>query len=278
MKKLILCLKRLFRCFVIDYSFLIMLILFFLLDDLKFYFIYLVFIFLHEMSHLIVAKKLGYLPKKLKLTAFGASLEGFDDFLMADEIKIALAGPIFNFVISVICYLCFWFYPESYSVLSDILAVNLSILIFNIIPVFPLDAGRIMLCFLSRKKRRCEAVNLTKNISLVIVCLMFILSIISFFMSFGFGLGFVSINLCLLLFSSSKDTSFKREILLNKKLKRLNKGLAQKTLLVSENYPENLLLKFIDGEHYFIFVFVNERFEKIRELDERTLLLRLGFI
>ena len=278
MKKVLLWLKRLFGCFELDYSFLIMLFLFILLEDLKFYFEYLVFIILHELSHLAVAKKLGYLPKKLKLTAFGASLEGFDDFLTFDEIKIALAGPFFNLLVVIICYLSFWFYPETYSILNDILAVNLSILIFNMIPIFPLDAGRIMLCYLSRKRRRGEAVILAKNISLVCVVFMFLVSIFSFYMSFGFSLGVASINLCLLLFSTSSDTSFKREILLNKKIKRLNRGVPQKVLFVSENFNENLLLKFIDGEHYFVFVFVNEKFEKIRELDERTLLLKLGFI
>ncbi len=270
--------KRVFSFFQIDYSFFVMLILFVLLGDVRFYFLYLFFIFFHEMSHLVVAKRLGYLPKKLKLTAFGASLEGFDDFLTGDEIKIILAGPIFNFVIVIICYLSFWFYPESYSFLSDVLAVNLSILIFNLVPIFPLDAGRILLCFLSKKRRRLDAVKLAKNISLIFVILMFLISVLMFFWSYGFTLGFVSVNLCLLLFSSSSDTSFKREILLRKKIDRLGKGVPKKVLFVSENYNENLLLKFIDGEHYFVFVFVNENFEAKREIDEFNLLLKLGFI
>ena len=278
MKKVILKIKQVFSFFQIDYSFLVMLLVFILLGDLKFYFLYLVFIFLHEMSHLVVAKRFGYLPKKLKLTAFGASLEGFDDFLTCDEIKITLAGPFFNFVIVIICYLSFWFYPETYSFLSDVLAVNLSILIFNLVPIFPLDAGRFLLCFLSKKRRRLDAVRLTKNISLMFVILMFLLSLLLFFWSYSFTLGFVSINLCLLLFSSSSDTSFKREILLKKKIDRLGKGVPKKVLFVSENYNEKLLLKFIDGEHYFVFVFVNEKFETKREIDEFNLLLKLGFI
>lgn len=278
MKKVILKIKQVFSFFQIDYSFLVMLLVFILLGDLKFYFLYLVFIFLHEMSHLLVAKRFGYLPKKLKLTAFGASLEGFDDFLTCDEIKITLAGPFFNFVIVIICYLSFWFYPETYSFLNDVLAVNLSILIFNLVPIFPLDAGRFLLCFLSKKRRRLDAVRLTKNISLMFVILMFLLSLLLFFWSYSFTLGFVSINLCLLLFSSSSDTSFKREILLKKKIDRLEKGVPKKVLFVSENYNEKLLLKFIDGEHYFVFVFVNEKFETKREIDEFNLLLKLGFI
>ena len=278
MKRVFFRIKNIFSFFSVDYSFFVMLLIFILLDDLSFYFLYLVFIFLHEMSHLVVAKRLGYFPKKLKLTAFGASLEGFDDFLLTDEIKIALAGPLFNLIVSIVCYLCFWFYPESYCYLNEVLLVNLSILFFNLIPVFPLDAGRLLLCFLSKKNRRFEAVKLTKRISLIFVVLMFLVSVISCFLSFGFTLGVVSVNLCLLLFSSSENTSFKREILLNKKIKRLDRGVTRKVLYVSENYSESLLLKFIDGEHYFVFVFVNEKFEKIKEIDERTLLSHLGFI
>ena len=54
--------------------------------------------------------------------------------------------------------------------------------------------------------------------------------------------------------------------------------MPKKVLFVSENYNEKLLLKFIDGEHYFVFVFVNEKFETKREIDEFNLLLKLGFI
>ena len=132
MKKLFWKVKSIFLFVKLDYSFLIMLLLFYLLGDIRLYFMYFLFLILHELSHLIVAKKIGYLPKRLHLSAFGAALEGYDDFLTVDEIKIVFAGPIFNFVVVICCYLCFWFYPESYCFLSDVLTVNLSILLFNI--------------------------------------------------------------------------------------------------------------------------------------------------
>lgn len=278
MKKLILLLRKVFSFIKIDYSFFLLLFLFYLLDDITFYLIYLVFLISHEVFHLIIAKKLGYLPKKLKLTAFGASLEGYDDFLPSDEIKIILAGPIFNLVVVIVCYLSFWFYPESYSYLNTILLVNLSILFFNMIPIFPLDCGRLVLCLISRKKGRIRAVSDIKIISLVLIVFMFLISMISFFFYFNFSLGFVSFNLCLLLFDSCSGTSFKREILLRKKIKRLVKGVPQKIVFVKESYPKQLLLKFLDGEHYFIFVFVNEKFEEIDRIDEFSLLHELGFI
>ena len=149
----------------------------------------------------------------MKLTIFGASLEGFDDFLILDEIKIVLSGPFFNLLVVVFCYLSFWFKPESFCYLNDILLVNQSILLFNLLPIFPLDAGRLLLCLISRKTSRREAVKMVKNISLALIILMFLVSVVSFVFCYNFSIGFVALNLCILLFESASGTSFKREIL-----------------------------------------------------------------
>lgn len=270
--------KGIFSFVKIDYSFFLMLVLFLILDCFWFYFYYVLFIILHEMSHLMIAKRKGYFPKKIKLTMFGASLEGFDDFLLKDEIKIVLAGPFFNLIIVVCIYLCYWFFPESSEYLDDILKVNQSILFFNLLPIFPLDAGRLLLCFLSLKFGRKEAVRIVKKVSLVFVFVMFFVSTISFLFLYNFVLGFVSLNLCLLLFESSNGTSYKREVLFRKKISKLSRGLPQKVIYIKQNYPENLLLKFLDAEHYFLFVFVDENLIVTRKVDEFELLKKLGFI
>ena len=271
------CMKY-FEFVKIDYSFFLLLVLALFLDTIFTYFLYVVFIILHEICHLLVARRLGYLPKKLKLTMFGASLEGFDDFLLGDEIKIVLAGPLFNFFIVITCYLLFWFYPESYEFLNVILFVNESILFFNLLPIFPLDAGRLVLCFASMKKGRNHGLKFVKKLSLILVLLLFGVSVFSIFFVFNFALGFASINLCLLLFQSSSGTSYKREILLRRKIKRLAKGIPEKCVFVFKDYPKKLLLKFIDAEHYFTFVFVDENFKEIDRISERGLLEDLGFI
>lgn len=262
----------------IDYSFFLLLFLAFFLDTMFTYFLYVVFIIFHELSHFLVAKKSGYLPEKLKLSIFGASLEGYDDFLLLDEIKIVLAGPLFNLFVVVCCYLSFWFYPESYEFLYEILFVNESILLFNLLPIFPLDAGRILLCLASIKQGRVKGLKLVKKISLFLIIILFVVSIFSIFFVYNFALGFASINLCVLLFESSSGTSYKREILLRKKIKRLNRGVSQKVIYISSDYPQKLLLKFIDAEHYYVFIFVDELFVEVDRISEKELLSNLGFI
>ena len=89
------------KLFKMDFSFLFIFAIAILLDEFLVYFYFAAFTVLHELSHFFVAKKLGYYPKKIHLTFFGASLEGVDDFVLEDEIKIVLAGPIFNFCVIV---------------------------------------------------------------------------------------------------------------------------------------------------------------------------------
>lgn len=252
----------------LDFSFLILFVLAIFLDEIKVYFMYVVFIILHEISHFFVAKKLGYLPEKIHLTFFGASLEGYDDFLFSDEIKIVFAGPVFNFLVIIVCYLSFWFEPETYNFLNDILIVNWSILLFNILPIFPLDMGRILLAFYSKNNMRNDAILKVKKLSFLIIIFMFILFLLSFFFDYNFSFGFVCVNLFRLLFSSVSETSYKRQLFVYRKLKFMKKGLFERKVYIWENAKLFELFKFIDDSHYFKFVFVDSKGKSVNEISE----------
>ena len=262
----------------IDFSFLLLFVLAYFLEDIKLYFIYVIFISLHELGHFFVAKKRGYLPEKIHFTFFGASLDGYDDFLFDDEIKIVLAGPLFNLTMIIFCYLSFWFNPETYNYLNDILIVNWSIFIFNILPVFPLDFGRIILAFFSKKRSRKDALLITKKISCFVLFLMFGLFLISFFFVFNFSFGFVCVNLARLMFLSSKETSYKRQLFVSRKIKLLKNGLFDRTVYVRDGCGLYELFKFIDDGHFFNFVFLDADGKITSSITEIELYRKCDFI
>lgn len=266
------------RFLKIDFSFFLLFVLAYFLEEIKIYFIYVIFVTIHELSHFFVAKKLGYLPQKIHFTFFGASLEGYDDFLFRDELKIVLAGPIFNLFVIVFCYLSFWFNPESYIFLSDVLSANLSIFLFNLLPIFPLDMGRFLLALFSKKQIRKDALKKVKNISLCVVSIFFIIFLFSFFYEYNFTLGFVCVNLVRLLFSSSKDTSYKRQLFIDKKMQNLYKGLTDRTVYVKSSCELYSLFKFIDDSHFFNFVFLDEKGVIVQTISEIELYKRCDFI
>lgn len=260
----------------IDLSFVFMFVLAIILDEVWLYVLFVVFICLHELVHFFVAKKLGYMASKIHLTFFGASLEGLDDFSIFDEVKIILAGPLFNLLVVIFCYLCFWFYPESYHYLHDVLLVNWAIFLFNFLPVFPLDLGRILLAVFSRKWMRKDALNKTKFISLLFIFFMFCLYLISFFFTFNFSLGFVCVNLLILCLSSSKGTSFSRSIFVKRKFKLLSKGLIERTIYVKSGLAGERLFKYVDDYHFANFIFLDENLNYVGEINEIDLYKSLG--
>ena len=260
--------KKKLSFFKIDFSFILLFILACFLDSIRMYFIYVIFLLFHEMSNFFIAKKLGYMPERVHLSFFGASLEGYDDFNFYDEIKIVFAGPLFNLFVVILCYVSFWFFPETSVLFADVLIANLSILLFNILPIYPLDMGRLLLANFSKNSQRAMALKKVKNISMIFIVLMFILFLISFFFDFNFALGFVCVNLMSLLFSTSKSTSYKRQFFVRKKLERLAYGLIEKTIYVNENLEKYKLFKFIDNTHYFSFVFLSDNGEKVGKISE----------
>ena len=100
------------------------------------YFASLVF---HEFSHGIVANKLGYSCNKVVLYPTGAMLSGnTDEFSFKDEILVSLAGPLFNAAVCVLLVFCWWIFPDIYNYTTDLLVANLSLVMFNLLPIFRL--------------------------------------------------------------------------------------------------------------------------------------------
>lgn len=262
----------------IDYSFFVALIIAIFLKEIKLYLCSVIFVILHELSHFFVAKRLGYMAKKIHISFFGASLEGLDDFTLSDEINVIIAGPLFNLIIIVLCYLSFWFYPETYNYLYEILLSNIALFIFNFLPIYPLDLGRIILALFTRNNTREKALKKTKFISFIFIILMFVGFIISMFYRLNFSLGLVCINLMSLLLSSSEGTSFKRELFIFHKAKLLKKGLVEKNVYVKLNTPLYSLFKFIDDYHYFNFIFIDENFDIRNTLSEVEFYHKTGFL
>lgn len=264
--------------FCVDISFLIVLFFIFFLGEVRFYIFYILSLIGHELSHFFVAKKLGYYPKKIKLNFFGAALEGDDDFLIKDEIKVVFAGPIFNFLLIIFCYLCFWFEPETYIYLYDLLIANWALLLFNILPIFPLDCGRFLLLIFSIKKDRISAVNITKKISFCFVLFVFFLGIFMLFNSLNITLAISAINLMVLTLSDSSDTSYKRQLFVDRKFRLLRKGLLCRTIYFSNDIPKFALFKFIDDSHYFKFVFLNSDYQVTEDIDEIEFYKQMGML
>jgi Zn-dependent protease/CBS domain-containing protein len=105
----------------------------------------------HEFWHSIVARRFGLPMKGITLFIFGGVAEMEDEPANAKtELLMAIAGPLSSVVLGMIFLLVVWLgqiirWPEPISgVLLYLGWLNLVLAVFNLLPAFPLDGGRVL--------------------------------------------------------------------------------------------------------------------------------------
>ena len=120
-------------------------------------------VLLHELGHAMCAKIYGIDTRDITLYPFGGiaaiSGEKFDDPEV--ELWISLAGPAVNFMIAGLTSICL---VLNAPFLSWLFIINLIMGVFNLVPAYPMDGGRILRSLLSLKLER----KLATKISIIV--------------------------------------------------------------------------------------------------------------
>jgi len=146
-------------------------------------------VILHEFGHALVAKKYNVATRDIIISPIGgvARLERIPTKPM-DELWIAIAGPLVNVVLAFICLITLYAISstpfhiinnEDISLntptefLQTIFYINIILFLFNLLPAFPMDGGRVIRALLSlrytRKKATKIAMILGKIFSVIFI-------------------------------------------------------------------------------------------------------------
>lgn len=104
---------------------------------------------LHELGHALTAKYLGIRTRDITLYPFGGIASLIDKINPRQELLITLAGPLVNVFIASAVYIFVGpdrILQEDFmdSALGNLFSVNAGLAIFNALPAFPMDGGRIL--------------------------------------------------------------------------------------------------------------------------------------
>lgn len=160
---------------------------------------------LHEMGHLLMIKGSKVELKYIKIEPFGISIKLKNLFIKDpdDEIKIAIAGPLSNFIVS---FLCLILLKEKAHFLF---VSNLCMGLFNLIPALPLDGGRILKSRLSKNMGYLKSYKLTLLITRIISIITTISGLfILYITKFNFSVCIIGFFLFFNLFSEKNHTYF----------------------------------------------------------------------
>ena len=108
-------------------------------------------VILHELSHALVARSRGLPMRGITLFIFGGVTEmAGEPQSPRTEFWVAIAGPIASLLVSAVCLAGFVLAnlagvpPGVTGVLGYLALINLLLLVFNLLPAFPLDGGRVL--------------------------------------------------------------------------------------------------------------------------------------
>ncbi|WP_284261850.1 site-2 protease family protein [Roseicyclus amphidinii] len=107
---------------------------------------------LHELAHSLVARRYGLGIGGITLFLFGGVAELLDEPKSAgSEFWIAIAGPVMSFVLAALFGLAAMATGAEGivgTILAYLASINLVLAVFNLLPAFPLDGGRVLRAWL----------------------------------------------------------------------------------------------------------------------------------
>ena len=230
-------------------------------------------ILMHEWAHAKVAYNLGYYLDTLNIMPYGGMLSGDSDFSDKDGLKIAFVGPLINFFICVCLLALWWISPNAYSYTKPFYQASLTLALFNLIPIFPLDGARIIISISNNKQR---TISIIKVIGIVISGLLALLFVASFFYKPNLSIGIISATIYIASINNTESETYKLITNNYSYQKSLNHPINKQTIMIHYNLKLIRLLKHLKPDAEVIFEVVDDDLNVIKTFNVMEIRKFLG--
>lgn len=199
----------------IDLKIFIFFILFYLTKQIKLYATIMILCIIHELGHVLMGLILGLKIEKIEIMPMGLSVSfklKIEDFnkkiqkgsvLQLKKIAIAIAGPLTNLIMLLIVLNT----NINFKIVSnEILAyANILIMLFNLLPIYPLDGGRIFKELIQIFEGSIKAKIYIRKISKAVVIILTMLASIGILYLKNIAIFFIIIYLWIIVIKENKQ-------------------------------------------------------------------------
>lgn len=229
-------------------------------------------VLIHELFHLIMALILDVEVKSIVVLPFGMTLRISQDVIRfpKKEVLIAASGPISNLLMILIANV---FWESNYQNINYLMfiVINCSVFLINLIPIPPLDGGRILRAILIKNAGLLGALKYTRKISRFCAFLICAAGILVIFITKG------NPSLCIigafLVFSlieekKSNDILIMNELLYEKEKFKNRALIPTAPLTVNYNAPASKVIKKLNLSTFYIVYIVDDNLKIIKTATE----------
>ncbi|MFC5447252.1 M50 family metallopeptidase [Paenibacillus aestuarii] len=137
-------------------------------------------VLVHELGHLAAAKGFGWRVREVQLLPFGGVIvvEELGTVPTGEELIVALAGPLQHVWMILTAWLAQWLGLGDAEWWNYFVEANVMIGLFNLLPVLPLDGGKVMQCLLGYVLSYHRTILYTAWISMILSAIVIVAAIV----------------------------------------------------------------------------------------------------
>lgn len=235
-----------------------------------------IWVFLHEIAHILVAFKYGCKFYNIGFHIFGLNVELAEISTLKDKDKIAvyIAGALFNIISAITFYFISFKYKNIFVETS--INLNIGLVFFNLLPAYPLDGSRVLEILLSKKILFKRAQRIISIISYIIAGLFIIsgICIYIFLHSLNFSMLLGAIIIVYITRMEEQTSMYITMGNVIKKRKKLLKDNFIENKSISVYYKQGLVnvLALVDRNKFNTFYILNDDMKLIYILYEDELI------
>lgn len=236
----------------------------------------LMWVFLHELAHVLVALKFGCKFHNIEFHVFGMKAELIDIESLKENQKIIvyLSGALLNIVLAIFFYILNIKHNSSF--IETSMYLNIGLAVFNLLPAYPLDGSRILEIILARKILFKKAQKIITIISFSIAALFIMISAIIYIFLHSLNISMI-IGAIIIIYITRMEEHTTMYITMSNIVKKRNKLLKNRYIenkSISVYYKQGLVnvLALVDRNKFNTFYILDDDMKLIYILNEDELI------
>jgi len=232
---------------------------------------------LHELWHMIVALGNGYEIEEIELLPFGGvvRLRGMIEVNPAAEFKSAAAGPLASLVTAVVALGWFSSAGNLGPYAQLFVLTNLAVGLFNLLPITPLDGGRMMRAILVQRLGFIAGNRISAQISGYLLVLLSVLIVAGIFTGIVSAMALLVVAFLILAWRRERANALYilfRYIIRRESDILSDRVMAVQQLVATKDVTIREVLQFITPQRYHMIVVLDSNLETLGTVGEKQLL------